>query len=47
MDSKFGNRAMIAVLAIGFIICVGYSLTSGHLHKSKDAAETSQPSTTN
>jgi hypothetical protein len=33
MDSKFGNRAMITILAIGFIICLAYSLSSSHLHK--------------
>jgi hypothetical protein len=41
MDSKFGNRLMIAVLAIGFVICLGYSLSSSHLHKGKDPAENS------
>lgn len=46
MDSKFGNRLMIAVLAIGFVICLGYSLSSSHLHKGKDASESSSSATT-
>jgi hypothetical protein len=45
MDSKLGNRLMIAVLAIGFVICVGYSLSSSHLHKGKDPAESSGTAT--
>lgn len=46
MDSKFGNRLMIAVLAIGFVICLGYSLSSSHLHKGKEASENASPATT-
>ncbi|WP_188079906.1 hypothetical protein [Neorhizobium sp. P12A] len=45
MDSKFGNRLMIAALAVGFVICVGYSLSSSHLHKGKDPSESSSPAT--
>ncbi|WP_165927834.1 MULTISPECIES: hypothetical protein [Rhizobium/Agrobacterium group] len=33
MDSKFGDRIMIAVLAIGFFICTAYELTSDHRNK--------------
>ncbi len=27
MDSKLGNRIMIAMLAIGFLLCAGYALS--------------------
>jgi hypothetical protein len=38
MESRFGERLMMAIMVIGFLMSAAYALSSSHHHKDDSAA---------
>jgi hypothetical protein len=47
MESRFGQRLMMTLMVIGFIMSVAYALSSSHRHKDEPAAPAAEAPASN